>query len=143
MADNTGWNEKFYNKDYTQKVPGLSTALAKKIGDKIGVDWELVDLAEWIQGIKEELEHTGVLGGEKTAVIPKGDLVSSAKIAYEHLLEVPDYYSRLEKLEHDGEDEYPNEEAVKAWIKSNREKYQAQWDEACAGAEDAEIPELG
>ena len=40
MADKTGFNEKFYNKDYTVKVPGLTLAMAKKIGDEIGVDWE-------------------------------------------------------------------------------------------------------
>jgi hypothetical protein len=140
MADRTGWNEKFYGKDYSKKVPGLTLAMAKKIGDEIGVDWEFVDLGEWIQGIKEELEHTGVLGGSKTAVIPEGDLISSARIAYEHLLEVPDYYSRLEQMEHDGEDEYPDEDAVKAWIAENRTKYSAQWNEAESGAIDVQLP---
>lgn len=134
MADQTGWNDKFYNKDYTIKVPGLTLARAKEIGDEIGVDWDLVDLGEWIQGLKEELEHVGVLGGEKTAVIPAGDLVSSGRIAYEHILEVPDYYSRLEKMEHEGEEEYPDEDAVRAWIIENREKYQAKWDEASKAA---------
>ena len=42
------WNDKFYNKDYTQKVPGLTLKRAKEIGDEIGVDWDLVDLGEWI-----------------------------------------------------------------------------------------------
>ena len=122
------WNDKFWNKDYTAKVPGLTLKRAKEIGDEIGVDWELVDLGEWIQGVKEETEHTGVLGGDATAVIEKGDLVASGRIAYEHILEVPDYYSRLEKMEHEGEDDHPDEEAAKAWVKKNREKYQELWD---------------
>lgn len=122
------WNDKFWNKDYTVKVPGLTLALAKKIGDEIGVDWDVVDLGEWIQGIKEETEHTGVIGGEKTAVIEKGDLVASGRIAYEHILEVPDYYSRLEKMEHEGEEDHPDEEAAKTWVKDNRAKYQELWD---------------
>lgn len=124
------WNEKFYNKDYTAKVPGLTLKRAKEIGDEIGVDWELVDLGEWIQGIKEETEHTGVLGGNATAVIEKGDLVASGRIAYEHILEVPDYYSRLEKMEHEGEDDHPDEDAAKAWVAKNRQKYQELWDSA-------------
>lgn len=124
------WNEKFYAKDYTQKVPGLTLKRAKEIGDEIGVDWDRVDLGEWIQGIKEEREHTGVLGGEKTAVIAEGDLVASGRIAYEHILEVPSYYSRLEKMEHEGEDDHPDEEAAKDWVKKNREKNQALWDSA-------------
>lgn len=130
MADDlVMWNDKFYNKDYTAKVPGLTLKKAKEIGDEIGVDWELVDLGEWIQGIKEETEHTGVLGGDATAVIEKGDLVASGRIAYEHILEVPDYYSRLEKMEHEGEDDHPDEDAAKAWVKANRAKYQTLWDE--------------
>jgi len=124
------WNDKFYAKDYTQKVPGLTLKRAKEIGDEIGVDWDLVDLGEWIQGVKEETEHTGVLGGDATAVIEKGDLVASGRIAYEHILEVPDYYSRLEKMEHEGEDDHPDEDAAKAWVKKNREKNQALWDSA-------------
>ncbi len=122
------WNEKFYSKDYTAKVPGLTLKRAKEIGDEIGVDWDLVDLGEWIQGVKEETEHTGVLGGDVTAVIEKGDLVASGRIAYEHILEVPDYYSRLEKMEHEGEDDHPYENAAKDWVKQNREKNQALWD---------------
>ncbi len=124
------WNDKFYNKDYTKKVPGLTLKRAKEIGDEIGVDWDLVDLGEFIQGVKEECEHTGVLGGAKTAVIEKGDLVASGRIAYEHLLEVPSYYSRLEKMEHEGEDDHPDEAAAKEWVKKNREKYQELWDSA-------------
>lgn len=124
------WNDKFYNKDYTAKVPGLTLKRAKEIGDQIGVDWELVDLGEWIQGIKEETEHTGVLGGDATAVIEKGDLVASGRIAYEHILEVPDYYSRLEKMEHEGEDDHPDESAAKSWVAKNRKKYQELWDSA-------------
>jgi hypothetical protein len=131
MADDLqSWNEKFYNKDYTVKVPGLTLKRAKEIGDQIGVDWELVDLGEWIQGIKEETEHTGVLGGDATAVIEKGDLVASGRIAYEHILEVPDYYSRLEKMEHEGEDDHPDEAAAKAWVAKNRAKNQELWDSA-------------
>jgi hypothetical protein len=128
--DLTKWNDKFYNKDYTKKIPGLTLAAAKKIGDKIGVDWNIIDLGEWIQGIKEEVEHTGVLGGEKTAVIFKGDLVSSARIALEHLLEVPNYYSRLEKMEHEGEEDFPNQDSVTSYIAANRIKYQDKWDSA-------------
>lgn len=124
------WNDKFYNKDYTKKIPELTLKRAKEIGDEIGVDWDLVDLGEFIQGVTEECEHTGVLGGEKTAVIAKGDLVASGRIAYEHLLEVPSYYSRLEKMEHEGEDDHPDEEAVREWVKSNREKYKELWDSA-------------
>lgn len=122
-------NDSFYAKDYTKKVPGLDLKEAKRIGDLIGVDWDIVDLGEWIQGIKEETEHTGVLGGTATAVIEKGDLVASARIAYEHILEVPDYYSRLEIMEGQGEESHPDDRAVKAYVAERRQAHQDAWDQ--------------
>ncbi len=141
MADQKDWNDHFYNKDYTKKYPQMTLAMAKKIGDEIGVDWDIVDLGEFLQGACEEFEHMGILGGPKTRVIHEGDAMSAARIAYEHILEVPDYYTRLEILEHEGEDAHPDEDAVKAWVKNNRAKYQVKWDQAAAEAENLEIPE--
>ena len=80
--DLIAWNDKFYNKDYSKKVPGLTLALAKKIGDEIGVDWDLVDLREWIQGIKEEMEHTD-------------DSAIAKKIAKDQLDKDPKYYTHM------------------------------------------------
>jgi hypothetical protein len=101
----------FYKHDYSKKWPNLNLAHAKKIGDDIGVNWERVDLGEFIQGIKEEQEHSGILGGDTTKVIEKFDYHSSGKIAYEHLLEVPKYYSLLEELEDKGKEKYPDTSA--------------------------------
>lgn len=118
----------FYNYDYTKKWPNLNLSHAKKIGDEIGVDWELVDLGEFLQGIKEEQEHSGILGGEKTKVIEKLDYHGSGKIAYEHLLEVPNYYTMLEELEEKGEELYPSVEAKKAWVAKMRKKHANFWE---------------
>ncbi len=141
MADQIDWNEKFYNKDYTKKYPQMTLAMAKSVGDKIGVDWEIVDLGEFLQGMCEEFEHMGILGGQKTKVIGEGDVTSAAMIAYEHILEVPDYYTRLEQLEHDGEDAHPDDAAVKAWVAKKREQYQEKWDAASKEAEGITVPE--
>jgi hypothetical protein len=110
----------FYTKDYTAKWPGLTLQKAKEVGDSIGVDWSLVDIGEFIQGIKEEQEHAGILGGEKTRVIDHLDYVGSGKIAYEHLLERPDYYTELEKMEEDGDEKFPDDTAKKAWVAEQR-----------------------
>jgi hypothetical protein len=115
--------EDFYAHDYTVKWPGLTLQKAKEVGDEIGVDWSLVDLGEFIQGIKEEQEHSGILGGDATKVIEKFDYKASGMIAYEHLLERPDYYTKLEELEDEGDDLYPDETAKKAWVASNKEKF--------------------
>ena len=122
----------FYNHNYTKKWPNLTLAHAKKIGDEIGVDWDRVDLGEFIQGIKEEQEHSGILGGEATKVIEKFDYHSSGKIAYEHLLEVPKYYSLLEELEDKGKEKYPDDEAKKAWVQKKRQEFHEEWSSVSA-----------
>lgn len=113
----------FYAHDYTKKWPGLTLQKAKEVGDEIGVDWSLVDLGEFIQGIKEEQEHSGILGGDATKVIEKFDYKASGMIAYEHLLERPDYYTKLEELEDEGEELYPDDEAKRNWVKNNNETF--------------------
>jgi len=117
----------FYNHDYTKKWPNLTLQLAKQVGNEIGVNWERVDLGEFLQGIKEEQEHSGILGGKTTKVIELYDYIGSGKIAYEHLLEVPNYYTMLEELEDKGDELFPNEDAKKAWVKSMRLQYSSAW----------------
>lgn len=117
----------FYKHDYSKKWPELTLKHAKKIGDDIGVNWDRVDLGEFIQGIKEEQEHSGILGGDATKVIEKFDYHSSGKIAYEHLLEVPKYYSLLEELEDKGKEKYPDDEAKKAWVLKKRQEFHEEW----------------
>ena len=113
----------FYAHDYTKKWPGLTLKKAKEVGDEIGVDWSLVDLGEFIQGIKEEQEHSGILGGDATKVIEKFDYKASGMIAYEHLLERPDYYTKLEELEDEGEELYPDDDAKRKWVEENNKTF--------------------
>lgn len=115
----------FYQHDYTKKWPGLDIKLAKKIGDDIGVDWELVDLGEFLQGIKEEMEHGSMYGG--ATKVHDDDYHTSGRIAYAHLIEVPNYYTMLEELEDKGDELYPDEHAKKAWVKKMREEHSTEW----------------
>jgi hypothetical protein len=117
----------FYNHDYAKKWPNLTLKLAKQIGDELGIDWDRVDLGEFLQGIKEEQEHAGILGGKVSQVIELLDYYGSGKIAYEHLLEVPNYYTLLEELEDRGDEMFPDDDAKKAWVKSMREKHADFW----------------
>lgn len=113
----------FYAHDYTIKWPGLTLKKAKEIGDEIGINWDLVDLGEFIQGIKEEQEHSGILGGESTKVIEKYDYKASGMIAYEHLLERPDYYTKLEEMEDEGDELFPDESTKRQWVAENKQKF--------------------
>lgn len=73
---------------------------AKTIGDSIGVRWSEVNLEEFRVGLSVELEHgshdpeTDVIGDDEQ---------KAGKIAWAHLKELPDYYTRLEKMESEGE----------------------------------------
>lgn len=69
---------------------------AKKIGDAIGIDWDKYDLEEFRMGLAIELEH-GVHDLETN--VTNDDEIMTAKIALAHLKEIPDYYTRLDKME--------------------------------------------
>ncbi|MDP2709196.1 MAG: DUF5661 family protein [bacterium] len=69
---------------------------AKKIGDQIGIDWVKVDPEQFKQGLHVELEH-GAHDNETN--VTDDDLIITGKIAWAHLKEFPDYYTRLKKME--------------------------------------------
>ena len=120
----------FYNRDYSQKWPELTLGRAKEIGDEIGIDWDLVDLGQFIEGIKEEMEHGNEYGPE--ARVHDDDYVTSGRIAYAHLIERPDYYTALAILEDEGDTKFNDSEiSKKKWVADQRAKYQEAWQEAC------------
>lgn len=75
---------------------------AKRIGDKLGIDWEEIDLSEFRIGLGVELEHGT---RDPQTDVTGDDEILTGKIALAHLREFPDYYTRLEKLEAEA-DEY-------------------------------------
>lgn len=99
---------------------------AKRIGSEIGIDWEKVDFPpEQLQkGMEVEQEHGSKLG-PKTDV--GGDkLTTAARIAWAHLKEMGNYYTKLDKMEKsaNGDDEEGpgkpvDEEKVVSWFKKN------------------------
>jgi hypothetical protein len=69
---------------------------AKKIGDRLGVDWKAFDVEQFRMGLDVELEH----GARSPATnVTDDDIVMTGKIAWAHLKEFPDYYDRLEAME--------------------------------------------
>lgn len=84
----------FTHRDAPRK--GISARKARKVGDELGVDWTRIDLEELRQGMEVELEH----GRRDPATDVTGDdLLLTGKIALAHLRELPDYYTRLAKME--------------------------------------------
>jgi hypothetical protein len=73
---------------------------AKDIGSSIGIDWDKIDLHEFQNGLSVELEHGS--RDPETDVIHDDEQLAG-KIAWAHLKEIPDYYTRLAKMEAEGE----------------------------------------
>ncbi len=69
---------------------------AKEIGDDLVINWNEVNIDEFTKGVNVELEH-GSRYPETN--VTKNDKRLTGKIAWAHLKEFPDYYTRLEKLE--------------------------------------------
>jgi len=69
---------------------------AKLIGEKLGIDWSKFDVEQFRAGMDTELEHG--LRDLQTNVT-NDDPLTTGKIALAHLKELPDYYTRLGKME--------------------------------------------
>lgn len=73
---------------------------AKKIGEQLGIDWSKFDVEQYRMGMNVELEH-----GSQDPVtnVTNDDPLTTGKIALAHLNEFSDYYTRLKKMETEGE----------------------------------------
>jgi len=73
---------------------------ARKIGKTLGIDWTTVDLEQFRRGLEVELEHGA---HDPQTNVTGDDPVMTGKIAWAHLKEIRDYYTRLDKLEKEAE----------------------------------------
>jgi uncharacterized protein DUF5661 len=74
----------------------ISPEEATKVGAALKLDWTKVDLQQFRRGLEVELEH-GARDPETN--VTNDDLTLTGKIAWAHLKEFPDYYTRLDALE--------------------------------------------
>jgi hypothetical protein len=73
---------------------------AKTIGEKLGIDWSKYDVEQFRMGMDVELEHGTV---DPHTNVTNDDPTMTGKIALAHLNEIPDYYTRLDKMEKEAE----------------------------------------
>lgn len=78
----------------------FTTEEAKEIGEKLKIDWSKFDVEQFRMGIDVELEH-GLIDPHTN--VTNDNPIMTGKIALAHLNEFPDYYTRLEKMEKEGE----------------------------------------
>ena len=69
---------------------------AREIGGQLGIHQGDFNFEEFRRGLEVELEH-GLRDPETN--VTGDDVLLTGKIAWAHLKEFPDYYTRLDKLE--------------------------------------------
>jgi hypothetical protein len=73
---------------------------AKRVGEALGIDWSKWDVEQFRRGMDVELEHGTV---DPHTNVTDDDPLMTGKIALAHLNEIPDYYTRLDAMEVEGE----------------------------------------
>ncbi len=69
---------------------------ARRIGSQLGIDWSKIDFEQFKMGLEVELEHGKV---DSKTNVTNDDPILTGKIEWAHLNELPDYYTRLKKIE--------------------------------------------
>lgn len=78
----------------------FSTEEARSIGTQLMIDWSQIDLEQFRRGLEIELEHGAI---DAQTNVTDDDLALTGKIAWAHLKEIRDYYTRLEQMEAEAE----------------------------------------
>jgi hypothetical protein len=76
----------------------VSAEDARRFGSEIGIDWATApfDVEQFRIGMEVEFEHGA---HDQQTNVTNDDPVVTAKIALAHLKELPDYYTRLKRME--------------------------------------------
>ncbi len=86
----------------TTKTSRFTLEEARTLGETIGIDWATspFDVEELRTGLEVELEHGA---HDPQTDVTGDDPILTAKIAWAHLKELPDYYTRLTAMEAEAE----------------------------------------
>ena len=74
----------------------ISVEEAKLTGKRLGIKWDKFNIDQFKIGMEVELEHGTI---SKLTNVSNDYLLTTGKIALAHLNEIPDYYTRLLKME--------------------------------------------
>ena len=85
----------------------FSAEEAKEIGEQLGITWDKFDVEQFRSGMDVELEHGT---RDQQTNVSNDDPLTTGKIALAHLNEIRDYYTRLDKMEEEGESYWENQQ---------------------------------
>lgn len=96
----------------------LTLNQAKAIGARLGIQWDRFDAEQFLAGLRVELEHGTA---NQASNVTDDDPLMTAKIAFAHLAEFPDYYTRLAKMEEEA-NTYWKSKAIKRTPPGSKER---------------------
>jgi hypothetical protein len=91
------------HEEHMIKKRQFSAKEAQSIGSQLKIDWSQIDLEEFRRGLEVELEH-GAIDSETN--VTGDDLAITGKIAWAHLKEIRDYYTRLDRMEAEAAEQF-------------------------------------
>lgn len=77
---------------------------AKLTGKRLGIKWDKFNADQFKIGMEIELEHGTI---RKSTNVSNDHLLTTGKITLAHLIEIPDYYTRLLKMEKEAKKQTP------------------------------------
>ena len=83
----------------------FSTEEARSLGTQLKINWSQIDLEQFRRGLEVELEHGAI---DPETDVTGDDMVLTGKIAWAHLKEIRDYYTRLDRMESQAEAQSKN-----------------------------------
>lgn len=86
----------------------ITKKTAQKLAKDINLNTDVIDIDTFQYALNVELEHGTRFG--KLANVTNDNLDLTSKIVIAHLLEFPDYYKRLQKMEIKAEKYWENKE---------------------------------
>lgn len=86
----------------------ISEKQARKLAKELKLDLRKVPIQEWIYALHVEEEHGSMFESMAQTNVTHDNPHLTAMIALAHLIEYPDYYKRLRKMEQQAEQYWSN-----------------------------------
>lgn len=94
-----------YAKGFYQKAKDSESPveLVDQVAQQLGIDFAVYDREQFKNGLETE--------SEEHSDVTNGDPVIAGRIAFAHLKEIPDYYTRLDEMEEEAKQGEKEEES--------------------------------
>lgn len=93
----------------------ITKAKALQIAKRLKVNLDIITMEQWKKALETEAEHGSKIS-DKTNVT-HDNLIITGLIAIAHLIEDPQYYNRLDKMEEDAKKYWKNKKKPNIFIK--------------------------